>query len=394
MLKARSIPTIPRTVWMLGFVSLFMDLSSELVHSMLPVFLVSTLGASVMTVGLIEGVAEAATLIAKVFAGVISDYFRRRKGLILLGYGLAALTKPLFPLATSAETVFIARFLDRIGKGIRGAPRDALVADVAVPAIRGACFGLRQSMDTLGAFLGPSLAILMMFVFSNDIRQVLWFAVAPACIAVFLIVIGIEDPEVMSARHRFRFPIRLRALKQFSRDYWCVVAIGAIFTLARFSEAFLVLRAQQAGFAIKWVPLVMIVMSLAYSFSAYPAGILSDRVNRRYLLATGIVLLILADLVLAWAGSPLSVLLGVTLWGLHMGCTQGVLATMIAEVTPLELKGTGFGLFNLASGTFMLLASVIAGGLWDRYGPATAFYVGAAFSLCSLAMLTFLARRH
>ena len=393
VLKARSIRAIPRTVWVLGFVSLFMDLSSELVHSLLPVFLVSTLGASVMTVGLIEGVAEAATLIAKVFSGAISDYFRRRKGLIVLGYGMAALTKPLFPLANSAEAVFIARFLDRIGKGIRGAPRDALVADVAPPAIRGACFGLRQSMDTIGAFLGPSLAILMMFLFANDIRQVLWFAVVPAFITVFLIVFGIEDPEGMSARHRFRSPIRLNALKQFSGDYWRVVAVGAIFTLARFSEAFLVLRAQQVGFAIEWVPLVMIVMSLAYSFSAFPAGILSDRVNRRNLLAAGIVLLILADLILAWAGSPLSVLLGVALWGLHMGCTQGILAAMIAEVTPPELKGTAFGLFNLASGLLMLLASVVAGGLWDRYGPAITFCVGAAFSLTALVMLTSLAKR-
>jgi MFS family permease len=341
-----------------------------------------------MTLGLIEGVAEAATLIAKVFSGAISDYFRRRKGLILLGYGMAALTKPLFPLATSAEAVFIARFLDRIGKGIRGAPRDALVADVAPAAIRGACFGLRQSMDTVGAFLGPSSAILMMFLLANDIRQVLWFAVVPALITVFLIVFGIEDPEGMSAHHRFRSPIRLYALKQFSGDYWRVVSVGAIFTLARFSEAFLVLRAQQVGFAIEWVPLVMIVMSLAYSFSAYPAGILSDRVNRRYLLAAGIGLLILADLILAWAGTPLSVLLGVALWGLHMGCTQGILAAMIAEVTPLDLKGTAFGLFNLASGLSMLLASVIAGGLWDRYGAAITFYVGAAFSLSALVVLS------
>jgi MFS family permease len=393
VLKAKSIPAIPRTVWVLGFVSLFMDLSSELIHSLLPVFLVSTLGASVMTLGLIEGVAEAATLIAKVFSGASSDYFRCRKGLILLGYGMAALTKPLFPLATSAEAVFIARFLDRIGKGIRGAPRDALVADVAPPAIRGACFGLRQSMDTVGAFLGPSLAILMMFLFANDIRQVLWFGVIPALITVLLIVFGIEDPKGMSARHRFCSPIRLDAFKQFSGDYWRVVAVGAIFTLARFSEAFLVLRAQQVGFAIEWVPLVMIVMSLAYSFSAYPAGILSDRLNRRNLLAAGIVLLIMADLALAWAGSPLSVLLGAALWGLHMGCTQGILAAMIAEVTPPELKGTAFGLFNFASGLFMLLASVIAGGLWDRYGPAITFCVGAAFSLSALVMLTSLARR-
>jgi MFS family permease len=385
---------IPRTVWMLGFVSLFMDMSSELVHSLLPVFLVSTLGASVMTVGVIEGLAEAAALVAKVFSGTMSDYFRRRKGLLLLGYGMAALTKPLFPLATSAETVFIARLLDRIGKGIRGAPRDALVADVAPPAIRGACFGLRQSMDTVGAFLGPSIAIVMMSWVANDIRQVLWFAVVPACVTVLLILLGVEDPKDGSTRDGFRSPIRLSALGQFSGDYWRVVAIGAIFTLARFSEAFLVLRAQQVGFAIKWVPLVMIVMSLAYASSAYPAGILSDRVNRRYLLAAGIAVLIVADLVLAWAGSPSIVLVGVAFWGLHMGCTQGILAAMIAEVTPPELKGTAFGLFNLASGLFMLLASVIAGGLWQAYGPATTFYVGAGFSISALVMLAALRKRH
>ena len=388
MLRAK--PVIPRTVWMLGFVSLFMDMSSELVHSLLPVFLVSTLGASVLTVGVIEGLAEAAALIAKVFSGAMSDYFRNRKGLLLLGYGMAALTKPLFPLAASAETVFVARFLDRVGKGMRGAPRDALVADVAPPAIRGACFGLRQSMDTVGAVLGPLLAMVMMFWFASDIRLVLWVAVVPACVTVLLILFGVEDP--MSSRDGFRSPIRLDALSRFSGDYWRVVVIGAVFTLARFSEAFLVLRAQQAGFTVKWVPLVMIVMSLAYSLSAYPAGILSDRMNRRHLLAAGIALLVAADLVLAWAGSPSVVLAGVALWGLHMGCTQGILAAMVAEVTPPELKGTAFGLFNLASGLCMLLASLIAGGLWEAYGPAITFYVGAGFSLSALVLLISLAQ--
>ena len=389
---SRSLPPIPSTVWMLGLVSLCMDLSSELVHSLLPVFLVSTLGASVLTVGVIKGIAEAATPVAKVFSGALSDFFRLRKGLILLGYGMAALSKPLFPLATSAEAVFIALFLDRIGKGIRGAPRDALVADVAPPAIRGACFGLRQSMDTVGAVLGPSSAILLMFWLANDIKQVLWFAVIPALITVVLIVVGIEEPKGQSGGLRFRSPIQLEALKQFSGDYWRVVAIGAIFTLARFSEAFLILRAQQVGFAIVWVPSVMVVMSLVYSFSAYPAGILSDRMDRRHLLAVGLLLLILADLVLALAAFPFIVLLGVALWGLHMGFTQGILAAMIADVTPPDLKGSAFGLFNLASGLSMFFASVIAGGLWDRYGAAITFYVGAAFSLSALLMLTSLNR--
>ena len=384
---------IPRTIWALGFVSLFMDLSSELVHSLLPVFLVSTLGVSVVTVGLIEGVSEAATPIVKVFSGALSDFFRRRKILILLGYGMAALTKPLFPLATSAEAVFVARFLDRIGKGIRGAPRDALVADVAPPAIRGACFGLRQSMDTVGAVLGPLLAMLLMLWLANDIKRVLWFAVLPAIITVLLIVVGVEEPEHKSG-HRFQSPIRADALKRFSGDYWRLVAVGAIFTLARFSEAFLVLRAREVGFSITWVPLVMVVISLVYAVSAFPAGIISDRMNRRSLLAIGLLLLIVADLVFAWARAPLVILLGVVLWGLHMGFTQGILAAMVADVTPPELKGTAFGLFNLASGLFMLLASVIAGGLWDRYGAATTFYAGAALSLVALAMLVCLGRQH
>lgn len=383
----KTLPPIPRTVWMLGFVSLFMDLSSELVHSLLPALLVSTLGASVLTVGIIAGVSEAAALIAKVFSGAISDFFRRRKALILLGYGMAALTKPLFPLAASAETVFIARFLDRIGKGIRGAPRDALVADVAPEQIRGACFGLRQSMDTIGAVLGPALAILLMIWLVNDIKHVLWFAVLPAFITVLLIVIGIKEPEQKSAGRCFRSPIKLAALKQFSRAYWKVVVIGAIFTLARFSEAFLLLRAQQTGFAITWVPLVMVAMSLTYALSAYPAGVLSDRMNRRSMLAIGLLLLILADLVLAQVNSALIILLGVALWGLHMGFTQGVLAAMIADVTPPELKGTAFGLFNLTTGLLTLFSSALAGGLWQKYGAAATFYAGAGFALIALVML-------
>ena len=387
MLNAKSTLAIPRTVWALGFVSLFMDLSSELAHSLLPVYLVSTLGASVLTVGVIEGIAEASALIVKVFSGAISDFFGRRKGLILLGYGMAALTKPLFPLASSVEMVFAARFLDRIGKGIRGAPRDALIADVAPEAIRGACFGLRQSMDTVGAFLGPLLAIALMYWLSNDIKSVLWFAVVPAVIAVLLIVAGVDELEGKSRARRFRSPIRLDTVKRFSKDYWWVVAVGAIFTLARFSEAFLVLRAQQAGFAITWVPLIMVVMSVVYALSAYPAGLLSDRMNRKSLLSVGLVLLILADLTLAHADSMVLVLIGAALWGMHMGFSQGILAAMIADVTPSELKGTAYGLFNLVSGLFMLLASVIAGALWARYGPAMTFYAGAAFSLAALVML-------
>jgi MFS family permease len=377
---------IPRTIWALGFVSLFMDLSSELVHSLLPVFLVTTLGASALTVGVIEGIAESTAMLVKVFSGAISDYLGRRKGLLLLGYGLAALSKPLFPLAHSVEVVFTARFLDRIGKGIRGAPRDALVADVAPPAIRGACFGLRQSMDTVGAVLGPALAILLMSWLA-DIQLVLWFAVIPAIMAVALIFVGVKEPTATSGEREFRSPINWRVLPDFSTGYWWVVIIGGVFTLARFSEAFLVLRAQQAGLSVTWVPLVMVVMAVFYTLSAYPAGWLSDRISRTKLLCMGMGLLILADLLLAESSSVITMMLGVGLWGLHMGFSQGILASLVADTAPMELKGTAFGIFNLISGACMLIASVLAGGIWQTMGSENTFLMGALLAATALLLL-------
>jgi len=385
--------SIPRTVWALGFVSLFMDLSSELVHALLPVFLVTTMGMSVTAFGVLEGAAEATALIVKVFSGAISDYLGRRKGLLLLGYGLAALSKPLFPLATTPTLAVTGRMLDRVGKGIRGAPRDALVADVAPPEIRGACFGLRQSMDTIGAFLGPVLAILLMFCFAGHIRTVLWFAVAPAFVAIGLIAFGIDESGHAPGHRAFRSPLHWRALQEFPPSYWLIVGIGATFTLARFSEAFLVLRAQQTGLNLAWIPGVMVAMSLAYSLSAYPAGRLSDRLDRRLLLALGMTLLIAADLVLALGQSVRSVFLGVAVWGLHMGFTQGILAAMVSETAPSSLRGTAFGVFNLACGLCVLLASALAGWLWDRFGASTTFLAGTALVSVPL-LLCWYAPRH
>ncbi|MCP8465699.1 MFS transporter [Pseudomonas sp. ZM23] len=380
-------PRIPGTVWALGFVSLFMDISSELLHSLLPLFLVGSLGLSMVTVGLIEGVAEASALIVKVFSGAISDFLGKRKGLVLFGYGLAALSKPLFPLATTGETIFAARLLDRIGKGIRGAPRDALIADVSPPAIRGACFGLRQSMDTVGAFAGPLLAIALMLWLANDLPLVFWFACIPALIAVLAIVFFVKEPEHDDKARQFRSPIHRDALRSFPARYWWVVGVGAVFTLARFSEAFLVLRAQDVGLPMAWTPLVMVVMSLLFLLSAYPVGWWSDRTDRVTLLGMGMMLLIAADLVLAWAGSTAALLCGVALWGLHMGFTQGLLATLIADTTPAELKGTAFGVFNLASGVAMLLASVLAGWLWQGLGASVTFFAGAGLAFAALLLL-------
>lgn len=377
---------IPRTIWALGFVSLFMDLSSEMVHSLLPVFMVTTLGASALTVGVIEGVAESTAMLIKVFSGAISDFIGRRKGLLLLGYGVAALSKPLFPLAHSVEVVFTARFLDRIGKGIRGAPRDALVADVSPPSIRGACFGLRQSMDTVGAVLGPAMAIVLM-LWLADIQLVLWFAVIPAIVAVALIFVGVKEPTPVSRERTFRSPIHWRVLPGFSRGYWWVVVIGGVFTLARFSEAFLVLRAQQTGLSVAWVPLVMVVMAIFYALSAYPAGWLSDRISRTKLLCMGMGLLILADLVIAGSGSIITMMLGVALWGLHMGFSQGILASLVADTAPMDLKGTAFGIFNLVSGVCMLIASVLAGAIWQGMGSVNTFLAGALLAATALFLL-------
>lgn len=386
-------PPIPRTVWALGLVSLFMDLSSEMIHAVLPIFLVTTMGMSVTALGVLEGVAEATAMIVKIFSGALSDWLNRRKGLLLLGYGLAALTKPLFPLATSPSVVVTARLLDRVGKGIRGAPRDALVADVAPPEIRGASFGLRQSMDTVGAFAGPLLAIVLMLAFANNIRAVLWFAVVPAFVAIAVLLFGIREPEHAPSPRSFRSPLHWRTLREFPLCYWFVVAIGATFTLARFSEAFLVLRAQQTGLAITWIPAVMVVMSLAYSLSAYPVGRLSDRLDRRVLLVCGLALLITADLLLGAGTTIAAMFAGVAIWGLHMGFTQGILAAMVAETAPGSLRGTAFGVFNLANGICMLLSSALAGWLWDLRGSPFTFFTGAALAVVPLALCG-LAPRH
>lgn len=383
---------LPRGIWALGFVSMFMDLSSEMIHALLPVYLVGVLGASTLTVGLIEGLAEATAMITKIFSGALSDWLGRRKLLAAIGYGLAAFTKPIFPLAETVGWVVAARFLDRVGKGVRGAPRDALVADLAPARLRGASFGLRQSLDTVGAFLGPLAAIGLMLATGDNYGVVFWIAVIPAFIAFGLMVFGVEEPEhVVRAepkpKPRFADAWRLR------KPFWAVVALALVLTLARFSEAFLVLRAQNVGLSITIVPAVMVVMNVVYALAAYPAGVVSDRFGRQGVLMTGIGALILADLLLAYATSVPVLVSGVVLWGLHMGMTQGLLATLVADTAPPELRGTAFGVFNLASGMAMLVASVIAGTLWDIYGPAATFLAGAAFTTVALLGLFVLRKR-
>ena len=374
---------IPSGVWVLGFVSMLMDISSEMVHSLLPLFMMTTLGASVFVIGLIEGLAESTALMVKVFSGALSDYLGKRKALAVFGYALGAITKPLFALAPTIGIVVTARLLDRVGKGVRGAPRDALVADLSPLEVRGAAFGLRQSLDTVGAFLGPLLAVGLMLAWANDFRAVFWVAVIPAVLAVALLVVGVREPQRHQGEKRTN-PIRRENLARLGRSYWWVVGLGAAFTLARFSEAFLVLRAQQGGIPMALVPLVMVAMNLIYAVSAYPFGKLSDRISHSKLLAAGLLVLIAADLVIASSQHWSFLLAGVALWGVHMGMTQGLLATMVADTAPEDLRGTAYGFFNLVSGVAMLIASAVAGLLWDRLGASFTFYAGAAFSVLAL----------
>jgi MFS family permease len=381
---------LPRTVWALGLVSLFMDLSSETIHALLPIFLTTTLGASALALGLIDGVAEATAQIAKVFSGALSDRLRKRKLLVLLGYGLAALTKPLFPLAAAPWQVLAARLADRIGKGIRGAPRDALIADVTPTEIRGRAYGLRQALDTAGAFAGPLAAIGLMMLFAGDIRAVFWFAIIPAVIAVACVVFGVEDAAPAPAAASGEPAPLWQNYRALKADYWAIVAVGAVFTLARFSEAFLILRAYQLGLPAALAPAVLVAMNLVYMGAAYPAGHLADRIDRKLLLFAGLGALIAADLALAFAGELIAAFAGIALWGLHMALTQGVMAALIADRAPPALRGTSFGVFNLATGVAMLCASVLAGALWDAFGAKATFLAGAGFAVLAALLLVLL----
>ena len=379
---------IPRGVWVLGFVSLFMDVSSEMIHALLPVFLIGTLGVSSTLLGLIEGLAEATAQIMKLFSGLISDRFGNRKGLALLGYGMAAVVKPLFPLATSATAVFAARIADRVGKGIRGAPRDAMMADITPPELRGAAFGLRQSLDTVGAFIGPLAAVGLMIIYTDNVRTVLWFACVPALVAVAILALGISEPKSQAAPTR-KPGINLSTAKRLGANFWFVTAAGAFLMLARFSEAFLIIKASEVGLSVRYIPLVLVVMSIAYSLTSYPVGVLSDKVGRRGLLLLGLAVLLAADVVLGFATSLGPVFLGVVLWGLHMGLTQGILSALVADTAPAELRGTGFGIFSLVSGVVLLVASTLAGILWDVAGSQATFMAGAAFTALALLLFPF-----
>lgn len=380
---------IPTSIWILGFVSMLMDISSEIIHSLLPLFLTTTLGASAITIGIIEGLGESTALIVKIFSGALSDYLRQRKMLAVVGYALGAISKPLFAIASTSHMVLAARVFDRVGKGIRGAPRDALVADIAPYELRGSAFGLRQALDTIGAVLGPLLAVGLMILFANRFRFIFWLAVIPGIFSVLLLILGVKEPKNHEIGKKRLNPFNRQNLSRLDVSYWWLVVIGAIFTLARFSEAFLVLRAVDIGMSITLAPFVMVLMNFVYAISAYPFGKLADNMSHSKLLMLGIMVLIVADILLA-VNDQLVVMVGVGLWGIHMGMTQGLLAAMVADVSPIDLRGTAYGFFNLASGLLMLVASIMAGFFWQHFGPSFTFYMGAIF--CVVALIGLLVR--
>mgnify|MGYP000138512161 CR=1 FL=1 len=378
---------LPRGIWALGLVSLWMDISSEMIHALLPIYLVSVMGASMVTVGVIEGMAEAIAAITKLFSGALSDWLGKRKILAVIGYGLAAVTKPIFPLAPTIGWLIGARFIDRVGKGIRGAPRDALIADLAPAELRGASFGLRQTLDTIGAFLGPLIAVLLMWLTANNIPLVFWFAILPAFIAVTLLITLVPEPERSKDLPKVKSPLNLRDLRHLGAPFWSVVAVAAVFTLARFSEAFLILKAHAEGAPTGLIPIVLVVMNVFYALAAYPAGVLSDGTSRLRVLAIGMGLLIAADLTFAMMPGLIGVFTGLALWGVHMGFSQGVFSSLVADTAPTHLRGTAFGMLNLITGLAILLASVLAGLLWDTVGAQGTFFAGAALACVALVGL-------
>lgn len=393
MMKPSHKPAIPKSIWTLGFVSLLMDISSEMIHSLLPVFMVSSLGMSVMLVGLLDGIAEATTLIVKIFSGALSDRLGKRKILATIGYGLSAFSKPLFALANNFPMLAVARMGDRIGKGIRGAPRDALIADITPPEIRGAAFGLRQSLDTIGAVGGPLIATGLMVLWANDFRSIFWIAAIPALASLLLLMFGVQEPQA-KIKKATAFPLSRAQLKLLPQSYWTIVSIGGLFTLARFSEAFLLLRAQQLNVSMALIPLIMVAMNAVYALTAYPFGKLSDRVSPYTLLQYGLLVLIAADLCFASTHSVIGLVCGIVLWGVHMGMTQGLLSSLISQFAPTDLRGTAFGMFNLVCGICLLLASFIAGALWETLGAQATFWAGVLLATLSLIALGVFANKH
>ena len=385
-------PPIPRNVWILGFISLFMDLSSEIYHALLPAFITIALGLPATALGAIDGIAEATANFSKLFSGRFSDRSLKRKPWVMAGYGIAAVSKPLFPLAASAPAVMTARFFDRIGKGIRGAPRDAMLADESPPEIRGRAFGLRQTLDTIGALAAPLVAIGLMALFAGNIRSVFWIAIIPAAISFLLAALALREPEQHLAPLK-RSPF-FAGFRDLNKDTKRLLQVGFLFTLARFSESFLILKGIEVGLSGALSPLTLAMFNLAFVVLAYPAGALSDKMSPRAIIMVGIIVLIAGNLIFATTSGFSGLTLGAILWGAHMAMTQGIFSRMIADSAPEHLRATSFGAFWFVTGFATILASLGAGWLWDREGSSAVFLMSAAIAAAAFAMLSLLSDEH
>ncbi len=383
---------LPRNVWFLGFVSLLTDVNSKMVQSVLPLFLVSVLGTNLVTIGVIEGIAESTASVLKIFSGALSDYWGKRKELAVAGYGLSAVFTPLFALATTPARVLFARFADRVGKGIRVAPRNALIADVTPSSQRGAAYGLRQSLDTIGAFSGPFIATALLFYSNQNFRLVFLSAAIPGLMTITILIFGVKEAPKTS--HERRNPLQWNALKSLGKSYWMLVTVALLFNLGNFSDAFLLLRAQQIGIATNLIPLSFVIMNITYGLSAYPIGVLSDKIGRKGLLISGFTLFSLVYFGFAFAQTPWQIWVLFALCGLYLGKTQGLLLANVADKVPEDLRGTAFGLINLVTGVALLPASLLAGILWQHMGSQATFIVSSGFAFAAIVALSTSTQRY
>lgn len=384
---------IPATVWMVGFVSLLMDVSSEMINTLLPLYLAGGLGASALAIGFIEGISVAIATASKFLSGVLADFSRRAKPIAVLGYGLAALSRLIFPLATSVDLIVLARAMDRVGKGIRGAPRDAIVAAVTPQGMRGASFGLRKSLDTVGGFLGPLIAIAAMLLLAGDIVTVFWLAALPAGMAVAVLIFAVREPAESRAEIKNIPAFRFADAFRLNPAIWTVICLAGVIMLARFSEAFLLLKSVEAGFSLTWVPVSIVIMHGVYGLCAYPVGKLSDTIGNTGLLLCSLVFLVVAHLTIAFSATVWEFVIGIVFWGLHMGFSQGLLGAMVADASPAGLRASAFGAFNLVTGIVLLIGNVAAGWLWQDLGSHAPFIAGALLSLFAFFAIAVLQRK-
>jgi MFS family permease len=369
-------------------------MSSAMIYGLLPVFMVRVLGISIASVGLIEGIAEAANSLIKFVSGAASDWIGRRKPLVVFGYTLSAVIKTIFPVAGTASAVLAARVIDRLGKGIRDAPRDAFLADFTAKEIRGEGFGLRLALAVAGFVVGPLIAIGLMKLSGDNFRLVFWIALIPAYLSIVVLLLTVKELPLNHDESPRRLPIRRGDIAALPAAFWWVIAIAGLLSLARFSQAFLVLKAFEVGVDAAFVPMVLVVMHLVFSVAAYPFGILADHLDRRLQLGIGTVILVSADVVLASASTIWMTALGAALWGLQLGVTQGLLGATIADVAPDRLRGTAFGVYDVAIGVGTFVASAGAGVLWMAGGSSIAFSVSACVATAAALMLVIQPVRH